>query len=401
MRYMSVAELIAEPLRTGLSRAGSLGSGQAGLTLSSVRNGRLDLTATKPIDLTDSEEAKYQVKPGAFYVVRGNGRLNLVGRGGLAPDVVTDQVAFPDLLIEVVPDQSVIDSRYLALVWNEGAVRAAIERRARTSAGIYKINLVNLRSVRVPVPSLDKQRHIAADLSAQLQIVDRARTKATESALESQRLLEMALARRIVTRPESGWIEVKLRDVVQIQLGKMLSPASKTGTRPVPYLRNANVQWDRFDLAEVYDMDFTDAEERKFRLEPGDVLVCEGGEPGRAAIWAGEIERCCYQKALHRLRPIADAVDPRFLMYRLWLGALRGEFTDDQTATTIAHLPAVRLANLKVRLPSVNEQRRIAAALREELASIEALGSAIRAEQEAIEGLPAALLRRAFRDVAA
>ena len=78
MKFMTVGELIAEPLRTGLSRAGSPTSTHAGLTLSSVRNGRLDLTATKPIDLTPDERDKYQVRAGAFYVVRGNGRLGLV-----------------------------------------------------------------------------------------------------------------------------------------------------------------------------------------------------------------------------------------------------------------------------------------------------------------------------------
>ena len=145
-------------------------------------------------------------------------------------------------------------------------------------------------------------------------------------------------------------------------------------------------------------MDFTETEERKFRLEPGDVLVCEGGLPGRAAIWAGQIERCCYQKSLHRLRPIAESVDPRFLMYRLWLGTLHGEFTDNHSATTIAHLPAVRLAGLKVRLPSLDHQRRIAAKLREQLAAIDAMDTSIQAGQDAIEALPSALLRRAFAE---
>ena len=100
-----------------------------------------------------------------------------------------------------------------------------------------------------------------------------------------------------------SWPVVELGSVCEIQLGKMLSPKSKMGTRPIPYLRNENVQWSRLELESVSWMDFTETEERKFRLQPGDLLVCEGGEPGRAAIWQGEIERCCYQKAIHRIRP--------------------------------------------------------------------------------------------------
>lgn len=189
---------------------------------------------------------------------------------------------------------------------------------------------------------------------------------------------------------------VRLGDIVAVQLGKMLSPASKTGLRPMPYLRNANVQWDRFDLADVYEMDFDLREEQKFLLKAGDVLVCEGGEPGRAAVWTGEIDPCLYQKALHRLRPINDAVDPHFLVYRLWLGAHRGEFLEDQAQTTIAHLPAVRLAELTVNLPPIDEQRQIAAELRQQLAAIDAVKASIRAEQDAIDALRVAFLRRAF-----
>jgi len=165
----------------------------------------------------------------------------------------------------------------------------------------------------------------------------------------------------------SGWPHAALRDVADIQLGKMLSPAAKRGVRPLPYLRNANVQWDRFDLADVAEMDFTEAEEAKFRLRQGDVLVVEGGEPGRAAVWDGSIERACYQKAVHRIRPHDDRLDPQFLVYRLWAGGLRGEFTSGETKTTIAHLPLVRLKRVAVPLPPLDEQRRIAARLREQL----------------------------------
>lgn len=146
-------------------------------------------------------------------------------------------------------------------------------------------------------------------------------------------------------------------------------------------------------------MDFDEREEAKFQLRRGDVLVCEGGEPGRAAMWNGQIDRCCYQKSLHRLRPIDDAADPQFLVYRLWLGAGRGEFTNDHAKTTIAHLPAVRLATLTIALPGVAEQRRIGAELRERLATIDAIARSLKAELETIRALSAALLRRAFEQI--
>lgn len=195
------------------------------------------------------------------------------------------------------------------------------------------------------------------------------------------------------------WPIVRLRDVAEIQLGKMLSPKSRTGIRPVPYLRNANVQWDRFDLSEVATMDFDEREEAKFRLEAGDVLVCEGGEPGRAAVWHGEIERCCYQKALLRLRPIRDAMDPQFLVHRLRLSAIAGELTDDQAKTTIAHLPAIRLAELTLELPPIPLQRQIVVQLADQLATVRHTRQTAADQMKAVVALRAKTYRRAFRDI--
>ena len=189
------------------------------------------------------------------------------------------------------------------------------------------------------------------------------------------------------------WRSVELGEVCDIQLGKMLSPLSKRDIRPVPYLRNANVQWDRFELTDVSTMDFDEREERKFSLLPGDLLVCEGGEPGRAAVWKGEISRCCFQKALHRLRPTRNEVDPHFLMFRLWLGAFAGEFSGSMTTSTISHLPAVRLAKLTVAIPPLPEQRRIAARLREQLAAVAQARAALEAQLAAAEALPEACVR--------
>src|SRR5438552_10972238 len=133
-------------------------------------------------------------------------------------------------------------------------------------------------------------------------------------------------ARRCSASPKSC---ATLEQICDIQLGKMLSPKSRIGLRPRPYLRNANVLWNRLDLSSMLEMDFAEEEKEKFGLRDGDVLVCEGGEPGRAAVWVNQIAPCFYQKALLRLRPHDRVVDPYFMMFRLWLGATTGEFTSD------------------------------------------------------------------------
>lgn len=191
----------------------------------------------------------------------------------------------------------------------------------------------------------------------------------------------------------------QLGEICDIQLGKMLSQKSRTGVGTALYLRNQNVQWGRFDLHSVASMDFSPREREKFRLLPGDLIVCEGGEPGRAAVWQGELSECYYQKALFRLRPRNGCADPYFLLYRLQLGAVTGEFTDSNAKTTIAHLPAVRLSKLNIDLPDLPAQRRIAALLNKQMAATEAAREALEAQQDAVEPLFEKLLSKAFRGI--
>jgi type I restriction enzyme, S subunit len=162
---------------------------------------------------------------------------------------------------------------------------------------------------------------------------------------------------------EKGWPVHPLGDLFEIQLGKMLSRKSKVGTSPAPYLTNRNIQWGSIDTTDLEWMDFTPEEREKFDLNVGDLLVCEGGEVGRTAIWHGEVEGCFYQKALHRLRPKDDRIDPNYMLRFMEHAGKRGLFARLTSQTSIAHLTKVKLARLLVPLPSLPEQQRIAAIL--------------------------------------
>jgi type I restriction enzyme, S subunit len=164
---------------------------------------------------------------------------------------------------------------------------------------------------------------------------------------------------------------VPLVSIAFIQLGKMLSPKAKSGKAPFPYLRNQNVQWGFFDLRDLSQMDFSDNEREKFKLWAGDLMVCEGGNPGRCAVWHGEIVDCYYQKALLRVRPHSYKADSNFLSLWIWYQSLNGAFQDQNAKTTIAHMPLVRLQQLQVPDIPIEEQRRIAARLKDQLAEVE------------------------------
>ncbi len=158
-----------------------------------------------------------------------------------------------------------------------------------------------------------------------------------------------------------GWIPKEwevdnICNVFHIQLGKMLSRAAKTGKYSANYLGNKNVQWDKVDLSNLEQMDFTPNEREKYKLIANDLLVCEGGDVGRTSMWRGEMEDCFYQKAIHRLRPKDERVNPslmlRFMRYAKQVGA----FTDFTSQTSIAHLTQEQLGKVKVLIPSLAEQ---------------------------------------------
>jgi type I restriction enzyme S subunit len=170
----------------------------------------------------------------------------------------------------------------------------------------------------------------------------------------------------------TAWPRVPIREFCDARLGKMLDRKRETGTRSKPYLRNVNVRWGHFELSEVFEMDFSEAEQQEFRLVAGDVLVCEGGEVGRAAVWQDQIEECYFQKALHRLRPDRNKCLPEFLRLTLEFLSVTGGFDEYTSHSTIAHLTGVKLGAIGIPLPPLEEQRRIVDLL-ERLASIREL----------------------------
>ena len=159
-----------------------------------------------------------------------------------------------------------------------------------------------------------------------------------------------------------------------IQLGKMLDAAKNTGVSK-PYIGNRSVQWGRIDLADIDTVPMTSADLQRFRLRSGDLLVCEGGEIGRAAIWDEPIRECYYQKALHRLRP-TRGYDVYLMMSLLQQWASTGYLTNYVTQTSIAHLPKDKFEIVPLAIPTAAEQQAIAAVLSdvdEVIGSLEAL----------------------------
>lgn len=143
----------------------------------------------------------------------------------------------------------------------------------------------------------------------------------------------------------------------------MLDKAKNRGL-PRPYLRNTNVQWRRFELDDVKVMNLEQSELAEFRLVAGDLLICEGGEPGRCAIWRDCEREMYFQKALHRVRPRAG-VSAEYIAIALESDAMSGALSAHFTGATIKHLVGQALQRYTFPLPPSAEQSRIVARVTE------------------------------------
>jgi type I restriction enzyme S subunit len=160
---------------------------------------------------------------------------------------------------------------------------------------------------------------------------------------------------------KKNWDTKPLGAVADLCLGKMLDQNKNKG-KPLPYLANVNVRWGEFSLDSLRTMRFEPKEAERYGLKFGDIVMCEGGEPGRCAIWKNQVPGMMIQKALHRIRP-SEVLDYRFLHYSfLHIGQSKG-FDQFFTGSTIKHLPAEKLAKVEVPVPPLPVQRRIAGIL--------------------------------------
>jgi type I restriction enzyme, S subunit len=187
------------------------------------------------------------------------------------------------------------------------------------------------------------------------------------------------------------WSISTVGEEFSIQLGKMLDADKNIGT-PKPYLGNRSIQWGHIEIEDISLISLTPSDIQRFRLKKGDLLVCEGGESGRAAIWNNQINECYYQKALHRLRPTKGYnVFLMLCFLQRWVST--GFLSDFITQTSIAHLPKEKFEQVPLLVPTLPEQETIAHTLSDIDALIESLDRLLIKKRQIKQGIMQELLR--------
>ena len=159
-----------------------------------------------------------------------------------------------------------------------------------------------------------------------------------------------------------GWSWCLLPNISHSELGKTLDQAKNTGDLH-PYLRSVNIRWDEVDLSDVNQMRFEPEEMDRYTITKGDLLICEGGDVGRSAIWISDND-ILYQNALHRVR-FWGGINPRFFMYYMMFYESKGIIKDICKGVTIKHLTGNVLNSIPFALPPVDEQIAIVAKIDE------------------------------------
>jgi type I restriction enzyme S subunit len=292
--------------------------------------------------------------------------------------------------MKLTVDEAKANPRYLYFYYRSPIAAAYLKRRV-VATGVPHINLEILKRFPVLLPPLPEQRRIAAILD-KADAIRRKRQEAEDSSRELIPAIFRQTFGNLVTNSMT-WPMAALGDVCDSRLGKMLDAKQQTGRHLRPYLRNTNVQWDRLDLSEVFEMDFDEPDRQEFELRPGDVLICEGGEVGRTAIWNGELAECYFQKAIHRVRPHPAKMCPEYLLHLMREMARHDQFRFATSQATIAHLTGVKLKALSMPLPPIELQRRFV----EKVAAVKRLHGKKQEARSAADALFHSLVQRAFR----
>ena len=225
-----------------------------------------------------------------------------------------------------------------------------------SGAAIPHIYFKDYGKCKINVPPLTEQERIVSELDLLTSIINKQKEQLKELDSLAQSIFYDMFGDPIEN--PKGWEIKKWVELFDTRLGKMLDRKKQVSSDKLcPYLANINVKWGCVDLSALNEMTFSDNEIKEFQLEKGDLLICEGGEAGRCAIWNFENSNIKFQKAIHRARIKNNMINNVFTCYYIMFLKREGGLKDYISKATIEHLTGVKLNTVPVFLPPLSLQQ--------------------------------------------
>ena len=302
-------------------------------------------------------------------------------------------------IIPITPQEGIMPE-YLSLVLRSPYF---LDYTAQCGYGVKMPRLGTSDAVKafIPIPPFKEQQRITEVVDRYIDILDRIQSEKEEISIYVSScksvILDLAIHGKLVPQDHSdepaidllkrinpnftpsdnlhyegdlpnGWCFSTIGDLFQHNTGKALNGREREGEN-LRYITTSNLYWDRFDLTEVRTMPFTEVEKEKCRATKGDLLVCEGGDIGRAAVWPYDYD-VMIQNHIHRLRP-KDELSVRFFYYIFLLYKQKGFIGGKGIA--ILGLSSRELDKMVVPVPPVSEQHRIVSVIETLFSQLESL----------------------------
>lgn len=312
------------------------------------------------------ELSRHDYRPGDLVIAKMG---DPPGDACVVPELAGEGIIVADV-VRFRSDESTVDHQYLAHFLNSPPGRVEFAKHTRGSTR-QRVNLSSMKEIRVPLPELNEQRRIAVILD-KADAIRRKREQALNLADDFLRsvFLEMFGDPGL---NEHEWPLSPLGDLGDIQGGPQVTSKRVSMGMTLPYLRVANVYRDRLDLDEIKEINLSEAEFRRVRLEGGDILIVEGhGNPdeiGRAAIWDGSIDPCVHQNHLIRFRANRKRAVPDFICRFLnSFGGRQQLIGAGRTTSGLNTISTRKVKEVSVPLPPVALQEQFAHVVRKQVA---------------------------------
>ena len=326
------------------------------------------------------------------------------GTTGVAAIVEDSRVFDIYVTLALIRPNKNVNPYYLYYVINSGFCKEQFNSHL-TGIGLPNLHLTDIKKTFIPLPPLTEQERIVSEIKRWFTLIDKLEQEKTDllTAIKQtkSKILDLAIHGKLVPQdlndepasellkrinpnaeitcdngqygkmPE-GWCETILGELFEHNTGKALNSSNQEGVMR-DYLTTSNVYWDTFDLSVVKQMLFKENELEKCTVVKGDLLVCEGGDVGRSAIWNQDYD-VCIQNHLHRLRPKAE-LSVRF--YYHVLKYLKDNNMIGGKGIGLLGLSSKELHKLPFPFPPYNEQQRIVTKIEELFISLDNIQKAL------------------------